>query len=640
MDFHVRDGIIDVALLAGPRLKQWPTQGARVLSRYCSDAGLKVGWYGGPGMKVRGVLPMEGSGGVVMVEDAQKRLHRIQTKAAIKIIPEMNLPLPFPGWYSPGLIPESTARKLLTQGKLNWKPIVVILGTGNRALRFGSELLQLHVANRVVCVESVFDKVVGWEVERRRFEILGGRIVFGKLQSFVQKSPFLWELKVQDAQGTRVMDTARVVSCGPFEADLGFREYPAGSFLMEWENTEAQLTPEDVENVLFDENRAVVLAAKLIKGIGTDSNKSASAAVKTLLERNMWLSKQKLKELESIDQHRFRWGYEGKWLSAESKAVLDTFPGTPKELKPANIVASIECVEAIGCRVCEKACPADAIRIERDASGGTKQFLIEDACTGCGFCLQACPSQVPVMFEGTTADSFTTLILPYREKPLLKKGEKIALLNRRGEVLASSKVLDQFLDGEVPLFKIEVPSHLAWETRGMMTVAPKPEVEDVKELYEEGGTRVEVQIQGDVRRVRENQNVSVALFEIGMSRPNDNLICEDGSCGLCQIDVDGIRKFACQSTIHQGMSIRFVRDHEQSSELCPCTGVSTEKFAEQCARSKPDTAEALAQLSEVGRGRCHGQLCQRSWIQLAEKHGVHSQRFVEWGFPWVDWVFK
>lgn len=636
MDFKVRDSMIDVAILAGPRLKAWPTQGLRVLSRHCADAGLSVGWYGGPGLQVRGVLPREGSGGVVMIEDVQKRLHRVHAKAIIKINPKLEFPLPFQGWYSAGLIPESTARKLLSQGSLNWQPVVVILGSGNRAFKLGSELIQKKVANRVVCVESVYDVPQGWEVERRRFEVLGGKIIFGKLDRLVQKSPFLWELKVQDDQGLRVLEAARVISVGPFEEDHGFREYPPGSFLVDWENTEAQTVASDVEQVLLDEHRATILANRLIKGIG----QSKTNEFKAPFEKQLWLSKQKLKELESTKERRFQWKHDGKWLSAESKKLLDEFPGTPKNLKPAKIVASIECVESIGCRVCEKACPADAIKIERDAKGVATQFLIEDACVGCGFCLQACPSQVPIMIEGEPAESFTTLVLPYKEKPLLKKGDRVGLLNRRGALLANSRVLDQFLDGEVPLFKIEVPSHLVWETRGIVSLAAKVEFESADDIYQERGSRVEVQIQGDVRRVRENQSISVALFEIGMARPNDILVCDDGSCGLCQVEVDGVRKFACQSTIHQGMSIRFTRDHEQSSELCPCNGVTVADLESKCELTKPDTMEALAQVTDVGKGKCHGLICKKSCVQIAEKAGVRVERYTDWDFPWTDWVFK
>jgi len=634
MEVKVRDSTIDVAILAGPRLKQWPTQGARVLSRHCADAGLRVGWYGGPGMRVRGVLPLEGSGGVVMIEDAQKRIHRIQAKAAIKIVPHLEFPQPFQGWYSPGLIPESTARKLLSQGSLSWQPVIVILGSGNRALKLGSELIQKKVTNRVVCLESVFDSAQAWEVERRRFEILGGKIIFGKPARLTKKSPFSWELKVQDSQGMRVMDVARVISVGPFDLDSGFREYPSGSFLVEWENTEAQLVANDVEGVLLDENRAAVLAARIIKGIGTASpdQKADSKA--------LWAAKQKLIELESTRDRRFQWTYDGKWLGQESKKLLGEFSGTPKKLEANRIVASIECVESIGCRVCEKSCPSNAIRIERDSKGTATRFLIEDDCTGCGFCLQACPSQVPVMIEGEPAESFTTLIFPYVETPPLKKGDRVGLLNRKGEVLTNSRVLDQFLDGETPLWKIEVPSHLIWEARGIVSLAPKQEFEKTEDIYEEKGARVEVQIQGDVRRVREGQSISVALFENGMARPNDILVCEDGSCGLCQIEVDGVRRFACESTIHQGMAIRFTRDHEQSSELCPCNRISVSELESKCELTNPDTLEALAQVTDVAKGKCHGLLCQKSCMRIAREWGVQVDRYADWGFPWVDWVFK
>ena len=593
----VRDGQIDVAILAGPRIKTWPTQGVRVLSRHCSDAGLKVGWYGGTGMQVKGVLPSETSGGIVMVEDAQKRLHRILAKALVKVTPELEFPEPFQGWYSPGLIPESTARKLLTQGSLNWQPVVVILGTGNRAFSLGSEILESGLASRVICVESVFSEVQGWDVERRRFEMKGGKIIFGKPLQLVQKSPFIWEIKIQDTQGIRVIDTARVISVGPFENDLGYREYPAGSLLIEWGNSESSRVEGDVETVLFDEHRAVVLASRLVRGL-TD----LTGETRPNFEKRLWLSKQKLKEMEALPLNRFRYEYEGKWLSEESKKTLMNYGGTPRRLEAERVIAAIDCIENIGCRVCQKACPVGAIQIDRPKN----QFLLEDVCTGCGLCVQACPSEVPVMIAGDASQSFTTLIFTYREKRKLKKGDKVGLLSRKGEMLAQGRVLDIFVEGGSELYKVEVPSHLIWDARSIIAVGEKPEVQNADDLYVERGTRVEVQIQGGVRRVREGQNVSVSLFEIGMARPNDILICEDGACGLCQIEVDGVRKFACQTTQHQGMSIRFTRDHTPSSELCPCQGIGLKEFEATLSATRPDTLEAVTQVSAVGQGNVTG----------------------------------
>lgn len=644
----VFDSKVDVAILAGPRLKQWPTHGARKLSRLCADSGLKAGWYGGVGMTVTGVLPNEGGGGIVMMEDAQKRIHRIEARAVVKVVPQLEFPTPFEGWYAPGLIPESVARKLLKQGSLSWQPLTAIIGTGNAALRLGTELLQDKVTNRVVCVETVFDCVQGWEVEKRRFELSGGKIVFGKPIKLTKKTPVVWEFKVQDSFGVRVLDVARVVSVGPFETDTGFREYPTGSLLVEWENCESTKFYDEVEKMLLDEHRATILANMLMRGL--------SGSVDKRIEKRVWASKQKLKELEKISERRFSWTYAGKWLDQESKKALSEFAGVPKTLEAGKIMASIECIEPIACRSCEIACPANAIKIERDASGNTPRFLIAENCTGCGRCLQVCPSQIPVMIEGDASGSFSTLILPIKEKVSYSKGDRVALLNRKGEVLAQSRVLDSFVDDsdvnhkkdvykrnpdDATLYKVEVPSHLIWEARGMVPVgSQRVEADESSSFYEEKGTRVEVQIQGDVRRVRDGQNLSVALFEIGMSRPNDILICEDGSCGLCQVEVDGVKRFACQTTIHQGMSIRFTRDHEQSSELCPCSSVTKEDFKNKCELNHPDSLEALFQHTDANQGRCHGLLCRKNCIRVASDMGVKSDRFVDWNFPWKEWMFK
>jgi bacterioferritin-associated ferredoxin len=101
-----------------------------------------------------------------------------------------------------------------------------------------------------------------------------------------------------------------------------------------------------------------------------------------------------------------------------------------------------------------------------------------------------------------------------------------------------------------------------------------------------------------------------------------------------------VKKFACESQIHQGMDIRFTRDHPASSELCPCEGITCAQLTEKIDSVNPDTLEALSQVIGVGQGKCHGLLCKRSWIELSRAAGVESERYNDWSFPWGDWTVK
>src|SRR3954447_10695080 len=97
-ELSIREGSVDVAIAAGPRLEHWPSAGVRELSLHCAEMGLIVGVYGGESMTVRGVIPLPGTGGVVLVEDSQKRIHRIRARAVVKVSANSRLPDPFPGW--------------------------------------------------------------------------------------------------------------------------------------------------------------------------------------------------------------------------------------------------------------------------------------------------------------------------------------------------------------------------------------------------------------------------------------------------------------------------------------------------------------------------------------------------------------
>src|SRR5262245_47296243 len=131
MTLGVRDGKVDVAIVAGPRMRIWPSVGVLAISKACTEMGLMSGLFGGESMTVRGVIPLPGTGGIVLVEDVQHRIHRIQARAVVKVCEDSRLPDPFQGWRSQGLIPLSTAERLFKDSHVRWDPITVVLGTGN-----------------------------------------------------------------------------------------------------------------------------------------------------------------------------------------------------------------------------------------------------------------------------------------------------------------------------------------------------------------------------------------------------------------------------------------------------------------------------------------------------------------------------
>src|SRR6185437_11296881 len=84
------------------------------------------------------------------------------------------------------------------------------------------------------------------------------------------KGPLLWELRLQDTQGVRVLEIARLVSAGPFRDIPGVREYPPGSFLFEMEQTASAKYSDHPEGWVWEEERGKWLAGKIVRSLVQD----------------------------------------------------------------------------------------------------------------------------------------------------------------------------------------------------------------------------------------------------------------------------------------------------------------------------------------------------------------------------------
>ncbi len=653
MTFSIRDGKMDLVVAAGPRLENWPSIGVRTLSVLCAERGLSVGQFGGESVQVRGVIPLPKTGGIVLIEDIQRRIHRITARAVIRITPPDFNPMPFQGWQSPGLIPLPTAERLLRDSQINWEPAIAVLGTGNRALRFASALLE-RGTQEVYCIETFGQwgakTYAGWEVEKRRFETLGGRLLKAKPLQLSRQSPLLWQLRVQDSQGVRILEVTRVISAGPFCDEPGVQEYPAGSNLYELTQTAPLNYADQIEGWSLEEQRAKWVASKIIRALSQDL-----IPQKEELDHTFRKAKLKLKHHSRHQQDPFEPEYEGKWLSLADTQRVKEFGGTPQSSHHSQRVASIECFEDIPCRACEKACPTSAICVKSQART-ENSILNEAACTGCGLCLPACPSKAISMINEVPDRSVGLLTLVARSKKPWKEGEFATLVNRRGENLGTARI-QAILSTQSPtrnlgqstshqLLQLETPNHLLWDARGVkrgrINQAEDENYMAALTQSDAPSNKVEILLNGEKRLVRDKIPISIALFEIGQNRPADALLCTDGSCGRCFLLADGSKKLACQTRTHQGISIKTsdtnFHDHSQDPRLCPCLDISEEKVKDRVTQGKLQSPEAVLAVTQIGEGKCHGQICIGPLKRVLMEQGLPASSWIDWRFPWSDWV--
>ena len=459
MNLNVREGKFDVLILAGPRLDIWPSAGVRMISVLCAEMGLSVGQFGGESAIVRGVIPLPDTGGIVLVEDIQKRIHRLRARAVVKMVPESTLPDPFPGWNSQGLIPIETAERLRKESQIQWDPVTVILGTGNRALRFASTLLESRVP-QVYVVETYTrwsaKRFASWEVERRRFEMLNGKMIEAKPLQLIAKAPLLWQFRLQDSHGIRVIDVGRVVSSGPYRDENGVKEHPPGSFLFELEQTASTTLEEDVEGWFLEEERGRWLAGKIVKALINDLGSK-----KEELDSNFRKARRRLKTALQHRENPFTPSYQGKWLEKSDSKKMRSFGGVPQHAHKTRPIASIECFEEIPCNLCQTACPSSAIQIGR-VSREKNTILDEGACTGCGICLTACPTQSITLLHENETESISQITLAWKGAQPWNAREFLTWVNRRGENLGSGRVVTpiESQNKKIQLVQIEVPTHL------------------------------------------------------------------------------------------------------------------------------------------------------------------------------------
>jgi len=626
---------LDLLICAGPNLRTWPEASVTKLISELRRDHLRIGTARAGVLTVRGVLPHQKGGAFVMAEDAQGRVHEIHTRSVVAITNRAHSVYGFKGNHSRYVIGGDVAESLLLRGMFHTGRPAVVLGGSNHAYRFGIRLLEAGCPKVTIVVQG---GVGAWEVLRRRYHSLGGVTVNAVPLELRSVGVDLCELIVQDSMGRRILESSKVITYHPQSHRSSVEESAAGSMLFRWWVTHSSDIREDPQGHSEAEEIALEIAQKISMNLGPlySTNKKTS--------KNQRL---KLKHIREYESAPLNLSFAGKWLETEQSPHVD--------FKKFNGI-SIECFERIGCKVCSDACPEKAINVV-DA----RPKVLDDLCTKCGICLVACPASVPVVMESDENTQYSKLTLSVRGKLAsdLKERKLVDVLNRRGEKMGQGRVVETRVPENSEkrgnelsnLLTVMVPMHLVQEVRSVRVTLSALD-QDLDKFYAHTADgknldSIDLWVSGQKRRAIDHENLAAWLTSVGLQRPEDRLMCSDGSCGLCKLSVDGVSMRACQTKTRSACRIemsshRYFHKTEEKNFLCPCVGITEDEAIEVLENGTAKNLTDLVEKLRIGRGRCHGQLCMDHTQQVFERHRTTRDLITSpshfWTFPWIDWT--
>lgn len=159
-----------------------------------------------------------------------------------------------------------------------------------------------------------------------------------------------------------------------------------------------------------------------------------------------------------VERSKFR---ETGVIELEELEKLGLVP--PRERLLRGPVAILECPEEIPCNICVPFCPVKAIQMESIIA---LPRVIWDKCTGCGVCVAVCPGLAAFVVDISKPDA-DYVTVPHEFLPVPRTGDRVVLLNRRGEVIGEGEVVRVWERNKTYVVTVKVPKGLGLEVRAI-----------------------------------------------------------------------------------------------------------------------------------------------------------------------------
>lgn len=524
---------------------------------------------------------------------------RIRAEACLVIGADGTWPELFPGWDAPGVLPLETLIRMMEE--FSWIPgqNFIFYGCNNRILRSGIKLLEHGVANCFILTPEAGGEA--WDSYKRTFLQKGGRFFSVERIESLEKEENKLTISCKTSLGTQILETDILVLDRQNKYSLNSpEEWKQGLFYLQ-----RRLSP--LENGDEEHEAERLDWAELYWRISHFFEKEEHAKIEGELERLKNIRKENFKYKNQPGAKKLE--YEGKILNTSSLFRIKTDIGTPKKKFLKSPVASLECFEGIPCRQCADHCPENAIHIPTLTHAPK---LLEELCIGCGQCVKACPSQSAFMLYENEQAQTADLYLKANFDPELSI---VKLANRKGELLGSGKIKEWISldDTQKKIAKIEMSNVYLWDARSMIRKPTSSVSQWIKP--EKSVVREWIFLNEKKRLSPLNIPASLVLWELGIKRFEDSLLCRDGSCQRCEIQVNDKKVKACQTWINPGDQVNAnspLATHCSPANyaICPCKQISVETLSRELEVFS--SRELIRETTQLGYGRCLGRWCMQS----------------------------